>query len=159
MPFVMHTGTVFVFSEEGSDQVVQSGKDVLAPQPQLLEVPFSKAVPSLSSMRRQADEHMHRQHQISMPPCVLDPSVFVRYTLTARPSAADVLAAELLAVAASDERSTLNVAVLFLSTPDKPTSEASQYQAVYVSRLSASDMIELGQLNFTSPVPLNHTAG
>lgn len=66
LSFVMQTSSVFAFLVEGFAQVVQSSKNVVARQPQLLEAFISKPIPSWFSMRCQAYEYLHRQHGVSM---------------------------------------------------------------------------------------------
>lgn len=58
-------------------------------------------------MRRQVDEYMQCQRQISMPPYVSEFPIFVPYTLTACFSAADILPAKPQAVADLDGRPSL----------------------------------------------------
>lgn len=86
---------------------------------------------------------MHRQHNVLTPSSVPDPPVFVSHTLTACPSAVDMLRAEAPVVA-----------VLLHSPPYMPASEAPRYQTVCASLLPAFDVIERCHLNPSLPSPL-----
>lgn len=61
LPSDTKTGTVFDYEEERFARTVPSGMDFLVSQTRLREVPYSKLMPSCSSMGRQADEEMHRR--------------------------------------------------------------------------------------------------
>lgn len=98
-PFVMQSCTVSVLSEKSSAQAVQSDKEIFVLKPQLLEDPFSRRMPSWSSLCRQANEYLHRQRQTPLPSYVSESPVFLSYTLRACHSAVIVLLAILVAVA------------------------------------------------------------
>lgn len=100
LSFNMQTGPVSVLLNEGSALVVQSGKNVFVPQPRLLKVPFLIVLPSWCAMRQQADEYMHRQHLVFMPPYDSDFFVFVFPTSATRPSPTERLSAKVLAFTA-----------------------------------------------------------
>lgn len=77
-----------------------------------------------------------------MLPYVSNFPLFGVYILAACPSAANILLAQLSVVTASKEHHTSDKAAIFYPTLDKQTSEASCYQALCVSFLSAPAIIE-----------------
>lgn len=124
--------------------MVQSDSNTLVSQPRLLKILFSELEPSWSSMRRLANEYIHRRHKVPMLPYILELPTFVPHTSTVCPTAADIMSGERLVVAAH-----------FHPTLDMPNSEASDFQAVCAFLLSASDLNKWNHKNSSLSSPLN----
>lgn len=103
-------------------------------------------MPSWSSVRRQVDEYMHGQYNISILSCASDFPVFEPHRLTTCSYAAVMLSAESPAFA------TFLQPVL-----GAPTFETLHYHSVCASFLSALDVIEWSRPNHISLGPLNST--
>lgn len=88
LSFILNTGSVSVFFEEGSARVVQKARNDLVPQDWLAEGPYLRSIASWFLVRQQANEYMYRRHAVSMPAHFPKFRVFAPYTLTA-PSESD----------------------------------------------------------------------
>lgn len=124
LSIVIQTCKVAVFSGRSSARVVQSGKNVVVPHSQLLEVLFSKPMLSWSRMHRQVDQYMHRQDNVFIPSSVPGFRAFGPHMLTAYPSTAGMWSAESSIVAAS-----------LYPASDASISETRLYHAVCASLL------------------------